>query len=55
MKLGDKVELVLGIVIEDNDPKKLGRVKVSAPGYFDREVMSIEGNYRDMGMGLSSR
>lgn len=42
MKLGDKVELVLGIVIEDNDPKKLGRVKVSAPGYFDREVMSIE-------------
>lgn len=42
MKLGETVEIILGVVIEDQDPKKLGRIKVGAPGYFDREVMSIE-------------
>ena len=42
MKLGDKVELVLGTCLSNDDPKKLGRIKVAAPGYFDRSVMAIE-------------
>ena len=42
MKLGEHVEMVLGTVLDANDPKKLGRVRVGAPGYFDRTVMAIE-------------
>ena len=42
MKLGNDVEMVLGTVLDDNDPKKLGRVKVGAPGWFDRVTMSID-------------
>ena len=42
MKLGEHVEMVLGTVLEDHDPEKLGRVKVGAPGVFDRKTMSIE-------------
>ena len=42
MKLGETVEVVVGTCIEDIDPKKLGRIKVGAPGWFDRNVMSIE-------------
>lgn len=42
MKLGDKVELVIATVLDDHDPKKLGRIKVGAPGVFDRTTMSID-------------
>lgn len=42
MKLGETVEMILGTVIDDADPKKLGRVKVGAPGVFDRTTMSIK-------------
>lgn len=42
MKLGKKVELVLGTCLSNDDPMKLGRIKVAAPGYFDRTVMAIE-------------
>ncbi len=42
MKLGDHVEMVLGTCLSNDDPKKLGRIKVGAPGYFDRTVMAIE-------------
>ena len=41
MKLKD-VDVVPGTVLDDNDPKKLGRVKIGATGYFDRTVMAIE-------------
>lgn len=40
MKLGDKVELVLATCVSSDDPKKLGRIKVAAPGYFDTSVMA---------------
>lgn len=42
MKLGEHVEMVLGTCMSNDDPKKLGRIKVGAPGYFDRTVMAIE-------------
>ena len=42
MKLGEHVEMVLGTCLSNDDPKKLGRIKVAAPGYFDRTVMAIE-------------
>lgn len=42
MKLGEHVEMVLGTCISNDDPKKLGRIKVAAPGYFDSTVMAIE-------------
>ena len=32
----------MGTVLDDHDPKKLGRVKIGATGYFDRKVMAIE-------------
>lgn len=42
MKLGEHVEMVLGTCLSNDDPKKLGRIKVAAPGYFDRTVMAID-------------
>lgn len=42
MRLGDNVEMVLGTCMSNDDPLKLGRIKVGAPGYFDRTVMMVE-------------
>lgn len=42
MRLGDSVNMVLGTCMSNDDPEKLGRIKVGAPGYFDRTVMAIE-------------
>lgn len=41
MKLKD-VEMVVGTCISNDDPEKLGRIKVAAPGYFDRSIMAID-------------
>lgn len=41
MKLKN-VELIPGVVVDDLDPKYLGRVKVSAPGEFDPSTADIE-------------
>lgn len=42
MKFKD-TELLPGVIIEAEDPKKLGRVKATVPGLFDGETMNIEG------------
>ncbi len=42
MKLSN-VEMVLGVCVSNNDPKKLGRIKVTSPGRFDTATMAIEG------------
>ena len=57
MKLGETAELILGVVIEANDPKHLGRVKVAASGWFDMSVMALEAIpwvYPFMGLGGNS-
>ena len=41
MKLKN-VELIVGTCISNDDPNKLGRIKVGAPGYFDRTKMAID-------------
>jgi hypothetical protein len=41
MKLKD-VELIPGVVVENEDPMYMGRVKVSAPGEFDVDTMKIK-------------
>ena len=40
MKLAD-VEMIPGVVVDDEDPKCLGRLKISAPGEFDVDSMDI--------------
>ena len=40
MKLAD-VEMIPGVVVDDEDPKFLGRLKISAPGEFDVDSMDI--------------
>ena len=40
MKLAD-VEMIPGVVVDDEDPKFLGRLKISAPGEFDVNSMDI--------------
>lgn len=42
MKLKD-VELIPGVVVDSDDPKKIGRVKATVPGVLDSTVMTIEG------------
>lgn len=42
MKLGN-VEMTLGVCVSNDDPKKLGRIKVAAAGKFDTATMAIEG------------
>lgn len=41
MKLAN-VEMIPAVVVDDNDPMFLGRVKVSAPGEFDVDTMNID-------------
>lgn len=41
MKLKN-VEMIPGVIISEEDPDKLGRVKVAAPGLFDPETMDID-------------
>lgn len=40
MKLAD-VEMIPGVVVDDEDPKFLGRLKISAPGEFEVDSMDI--------------
>ena len=40
MKLAD-VEMIPGVVVDDEDPKFLGRLKISAPGEFELDSMDI--------------
>lgn len=42
MKFKD-VELLPGVVIDIEDPKKIGRIKVTVPGLFDSTAMDKEG------------
>lgn len=42
MKFKD-VELLPGVVVDVDDPKKIGRVKATIPGVFDSTVMNKEG------------
>ena len=37
------VELLPGIIINANDPKKIGRIKCDVPGVFDSSTMNEEG------------
>jgi hypothetical protein len=39
----NETELLPGVVIDVNDPKKLGRVKATVPTLFDEAVMNREG------------
>ena len=41
MKLGD-IEIIPGVVIDNNDPLKGGRVKACAPGLFDTSTMDVD-------------
>lgn len=39
------LQLIPGVVVDANDPKTLGRVKVVAPGFQDNSVMDVKDMY----------
>lgn len=41
MKLNN-VEIIPGVIIDEEDPDKLGRIKCAVPGVFDPETMDVE-------------